>query len=150
MNPATTLRKARTAARLTQRALSTASGVTQPRIAAYEKGRVVPTVQTLERLLSACRLRPSQVLERHRQEVLELIGSVGGRDVRVFGSVALGIDQAGSDVDLLVRLPNGMGLFELVALEQGLEDLLGVDVDVIDDHGHGPVVETARAQAARL
>ncbi|HZJ10487.1 MAG TPA: helix-turn-helix transcriptional regulator, partial [Trueperaceae bacterium] len=78
MDPASTLLKARAAAGLTQRALSELSGVTQPSIAAYEKGRVVPTVQTLERLLTACRPRPSQVLVRHRQEVLDLVASAGG------------------------------------------------------------------------
>lgn len=150
MDTAETIRRARRAAGLTQRGLSESSGVTQPSIAAYETGRVTPTGQTLERLLAACHQRPSQALTRHREAVIETIAGAGGRDVRVFGSIARGDDRIGSDVDLLVHLPEDMGMFDLVDLEQRLEDLLGVGVDIVDDQGASRVLEQARAEAIPL
>jgi len=49
----------------------------------------------------------------------------------VFGSVARGDDDAGSDVDLLVELEDGVGLVGLAGLERELAALLGARVDVI-------------------
>ncbi|MBI5122070.1 MAG: nucleotidyltransferase family protein [Rhodospirillales bacterium] len=57
-------------------------------------------------------------------------------NLRVFGSVARGEDQDGSDLDLLVDpLPDLTTLFDIVALKSEAESLLGVPVDVrtLDD-----------------
>lgn len=54
MEIGTALRQARRRARLTQRALADRCGVPQPAIARIESGRVVPRVDTLDRLLRAC------------------------------------------------------------------------------------------------
>jgi uncharacterized protein len=48
----------------------------------------------------------------------------------VFGSVARGEDTPDSDVDLLVEVPSGTGLFALLSLEEGLQRILHVDVDL--------------------
>ncbi len=50
---------------------------------------------------------------------------------RVFGSVALGTDLEGSDLDLLVDPLPGATLFDLGGLQVELEDLLGVTVDLL-------------------
>lgn len=47
----------------------------------------------------------------------------------VFGSYARGEASPESDVDLLVELPPGSSLLDLVALELELSETLGVDVD---------------------
>ncbi|MGH7882261.1 MAG: nucleotidyltransferase domain-containing protein [Candidatus Dormibacteraceae bacterium] len=50
--------------------------------------------------------------------------------MRVFGSVARGEDQPGSDIDLLVDLdlrPNG--IIPLIELQDKLQELLGIPVD---------------------
>ncbi|TQL02713.1 nucleotidyltransferase family protein [Cellulomonas sp. SLBN-39] len=94
--------------------------------------------------------RPSEELARHRAEVLELVRSAGASDVRVFGSVARGDDRPGSDLDLLATLPETMGLVELVALEQALEDVLGVRVDIVDDRSRSRVLEHALVEARPL
>ena len=57
----------------------------------------------------------------------------GARHVRVFGSVAAGTADAGSDVDLLVDVDDGVGLFALGALEVELEQMLGRPVDVVPE-----------------
>jgi transcriptional regulator with XRE-family HTH domain len=52
MNPASLLTYARRRAGLSQRQLSERTGVPQPAIARIERGRVSPTVATLDRLLA--------------------------------------------------------------------------------------------------
>jgi len=67
-----------------------------------------------------------------RAEILRLAESHGCHNVRVFGSVAAGESQPGSDVDFLVDLDKGRGLLDLGGLLTDLERLLGVDVDVVE------------------
>jgi hypothetical protein len=49
--------------------------------------------------------RPSPVLAEHIDEVRQVIADCGAENPRVFGSVATGQDQPGSDLDLLVSVP---------------------------------------------
>jgi predicted nucleotidyltransferase len=62
--------------------------------------------------------------------LLDAVAEAGGRDLRVFGSVARGQDTPNSDIDLLVELPEGTGLFALQQLEGRLRRILHVDVDL--------------------
>jgi predicted nucleotidyltransferase len=55
----------------------------------------------------------------------------GVRNLRVFGSVARGQDRPDSDVDLLVDLPPGLGLFGLGRVQAELEAILGTRVDLV-------------------
>jgi len=71
-----------------------------------------------------------QLLHDRREEILKVAASHGATDVRLFGSRARGEAGGASDVDLLVRLAPGRTLFDLVAIKQDLEDLLGCSVDV--------------------
>lgn len=71
------------------------------------------------------------LLRDRRDEIVELAARHGARNVRVFGSVARGEDTAESDVDLLVDLDPGVGLFAIGALEVELEEMLGREVDVV-------------------
>ena len=59
--------------------------------------------------------------------------------MRVFGSVARGTERRDSDV-LLIDLPAGVGLFELLRLRRELEDLLQAPVDLVPDDGLKPEV----------
>ncbi len=53
MDAATTLRRARTSAQLSLRALAARAGTSHATLAAYEAGRTVPRVDTLDRILRA-------------------------------------------------------------------------------------------------
>lgn len=53
----------------------------------------------------------------------------------LFGSVARGDDTPGSDIDFLVEFDKGSSLFDLMDLQEALEDLLGVPVDVVSAGG---------------
>lgn len=53
----------------------------------------------------------------------------GAQRAGVFGSYARGEAGSQSDLDLLVELPPGSSLLDLVALEQDLSDELGLKVE---------------------
>ena len=74
-------------------------------------------------------------LRRKRSEVLELANRHGVQVLGVFGSVARGEDGPDSDIDLLVELPTGMGLFAVARVQSELEELLGSPVDLIPVSG---------------
>jgi hypothetical protein len=76
-------------------------------------------------------LRDQLRLEK-RAEILRLAELHGCRNVRVFGSVASGENQPGSDVDFLVDLEKGRGLLDLGGLLSNLQGLLGVEVDLVE------------------
>lgn len=52
----------------------------------------------------------------------------------VFGSMARGDNNDGSDVDVCVEMP--AKAFKVIALKQYLQDLLGMSVDVIRRHSN--------------
>jgi predicted nucleotidyltransferase len=104
-------------ARLSQREIAAAIGRSQPEVSrllhfrgASEAGRQ---------------------LARNRKKILELAADRGISNIRVFGSVARGTDGPDSDVDLLVDLAAGTGLFSLARLENDLAELLQTRVDVV-------------------
>jgi predicted nucleotidyltransferase len=71
-------------------------------------------------------------LRMEKREILRLAELHGCRNIRVFGSVALGENRPGSDVDFLVDLEKGRGLLDLGGFLSDLQGLLGVDVDVVE------------------
>ena len=76
-------------------------------------------------------MRPSETLERHRDEIRRLALSHGAANPRVFGSTARGEDGEGSDLDILVDPMAGTTLFDLGALFEALKATLGVGVDLV-------------------
>ena len=64
-----------------------------------------------------------------------LVALYGASHLRVFGSVARGLERPDSDVDFLVALPRGYDLFkQRIPLAQGLSDLLHRKIDLIPEH----------------
>jgi predicted nucleotidyltransferase/DNA-binding XRE family transcriptional regulator len=170
MEAGITLREARHAAGMTQVELASRAGVTQSVISAYESGRREPSMPMLERLIEATGHRldvaihkfadpprdlPDTVtgrrVRRHRQRIKRLALERGAGQVRVFGSVARGDDDASSDIDLLVDLADNVGLVSLAGLERELSELLEADVDVIPASLLKPAVKkSAEAEAIVL
>jgi predicted nucleotidyltransferase len=79
-----------------------------------------------------------KVLKDNRETILQIAGSHGARNLRVFGSRARGEARPDSDADILVKLDPGRSLLDLVAIKQDLEDLLGFDVDVVTEAAISP------------
>lgn len=141
-----TLRR-RLDAGLSQRELALRSGVPQPNIAAYESGRRVPAVGTLERLDGVLDAPTFKRLHAAREQILRAAQGRRLSNVRVFGSVARGEGGAGSDVDLLVHPGPQASVFDLAGFMAEVAELLGVEVDVVSDRGSGPVMNRIRAEA---
>jgi len=68
------------------------------------------------------------VLGRHH----DALRALGVRSLRVFGSVARGEADAGSDVDLLVDLAPELDLFDFIDVKLYLEEALGAPVDLVE------------------
>ncbi len=73
---------------------------------------------------------PASALAASRDQVIALARAHGAHNVRVFGSVARGMDREASDLDLLVDADATVTLFTLAGLELALAQLLGVRVEV--------------------
>ena len=143
------LRTARERAGLSQAELAARAGVTQSVISVYESGHRQPALSTLAALVEASGSRLDIRVRRSASPLSGLVGPFGRRLRRnrvavlraaaahgvtvrgVFGSVARGEDRPDSDVDLLVALRPGVGLFELGRLAAELEELLGTRVDLV-------------------
>ncbi len=150
----TLIRRARTSAGLTQSELAGRAGTSQPALARYETGAILPTLPTLERLFLACgrclqvRAVPTaelsapttsargqigpraHELRRHRRRLLDAARARGVGRVRVFGSLARGEMVPASDVDFLVDLEPGRTLLALAAFRREAEEILQMPVDV--------------------
>lgn len=135
---------------LSQRALAAAAGVAQPLVSAIESGRRQATAAAAAALDEQLVLRPSVALARRRAEVADAVRRYGGHDAVVFGSVALGTDAPGSDLDLMVAFEPGRDIVDLLALEAELQEILTVPVDVVSAGSTGPVARRARAEAVAL
>lgn len=148
------VRRTRASAGLSQAELAERAGTSQPALARYETGATLPTLPTLERLLSACgrqlqlrsvrttepaapstsmrgQLGPrAQKLRQHRRRLHDAAREHGVRRVRVFGSLARGEEAPTSDIDLLVDLEPDRTLLDLAAFRREAQEILKMPVDV--------------------
>ena len=76
-------------------------------------------------------VKPSQALALHRSEIRQLVDQNRARNPRIFGSVLHGRDTETSDLDVLVDPIPGTTLLDLGGLQVKLEELLGVQVDLL-------------------
>ena len=152
-NLAATIRRARADAGLSQVDLAARAGTSQSALARYETGATLPTLPTLERLLSACGRRleiqtppaakrsattsirgqlgpQAEEMRRQRRRLLDAAEKHGVDRLRVFGSLARGEAEATSDVDLLVDLKHGRTLLNLAAFRREAAEILDLPVDV--------------------
>ena len=82
-------------------------------------------------------------LREFRPRIAELALQYGVSHVRVFGSVARGTAQDGSDIDLLVQIDESRSLLDLIGFEQALQDELHTRVDVVVEGGIHPMLQSA-------
>ena len=80
-------------------------------------------------------MNKSETIHALRNDESELRSRFGVKSLALFGSVARDEATAGSDVDVLVDFDRPISLFNLVALREHLEEVLGarkVDVTLRD------------------
>jgi predicted nucleotidyltransferase/DNA-binding XRE family transcriptional regulator len=161
------LRAARRRAGLSQAELAERAGTSQPAVARRERGSDQPTLSTLRRLLYACGeelelstrpLPPSpirELVQRERRQIFDVLARSGARNPRLFGSVARGEDDVGSDVDLLVDFAPDESpaaqLMTVLGLTEQLTQLLELRVDVVSPATLRPeVLERAQRETVPL
>lgn len=133
MTIAEQIKATRRSAGLTQSKLADLTGISQPKLSAYERGVIEPSSRTIERIERAARPRPSVMLERHAEEIRDLAHRHRISNVRVFGSTVHGTDTIDSDIDLLVTFHSDTSLFDVAGFSLASEDMLGYPVDVVSD-----------------
>jgi predicted nucleotidyltransferase len=75
------------------------------------------------------------LIETHRDAITGAARQHKGRTIAVFGSVARGEDTETSDIDFLVEFEPDSSLFDVLHLQEALQDLLGRRVDVVSAGG---------------
>ena len=76
-----------------------------------------------------------RLLVDKREEILRIVHSHQGKEIRVFGSVVRGEDGTDSDIDFLVTLEKDATLFDQMRIRRELQELLEHEVDVISMDG---------------
>lgn len=66
-----------------------------------------------------------------KSKALPILREAGVRKSALFGSYVRGENTKNSDIDMLVELPEGKSLLDLVRLERKLEKSLGKKVDLL-------------------
>ena len=91
-----------------------------------------------------------ELVESRRDVITDVVRRHKGLTVAVFGSVARGEDGPDSDIDFLVEFDEGSSLFDLLHISEELEELLGVQVDVVSAGGLKDRDENIRSEAVLL
>jgi predicted nucleotidyltransferase len=76
-------------------------------------------------------MKPSEAIRLKNDAIREATQRFRATNPRVFGSALHGKDVEGSDLDVLVDPLPGTTLFDLGGLQVALEELLGVQVDLL-------------------
>jgi predicted nucleotidyltransferase len=79
--------------------------------------------------------------EQIKQRVVPILKEAGIIRSSLFGSYVTGDQTKESDVDLLVEFPTGKSLFDLIDLQNELQEVLGKNVDVITYNSVSPYLK---------
>lgn len=76
-----------------------------------------------------------------KKKALPILKEAGVTKSALFGSYVRGENKKNSDIDMLVELPEGKSLLDLVRLEKKLEKSLGKKVDLLTFKSVHPLVK---------
>lgn len=80
-------------------------------------------------------------LEEIKNKVLPILKQAGVTRSSIFGSYVRGEQSEDSDVDILVELPKGNSLLDLVRLERKLKEVLDKNVDLLTYKSISPLLK---------
>ena len=80
-------------------------------------------------------------LKNVTSKVLPVLKEAGVTKSSIFGSYVRGDYRTDSDIDILVELPKGNSLLDLVRLEKKLEKALGKKVDLLTYNSVHPLLK---------
>lgn len=72
-----------------------------------------------------------KILDQIKNKAVPILKEAGIRRSCIFGSYVRGEEREDSDIDMLVELPKGTGLFAFVSLKRKLENALKKRVDLV-------------------
>ncbi len=70
-------------------------------------------------------------LDQIKKKAVPVLKQAGVTRSSIFGSYVRGEERGDSDIDMLVEIPRGTGLFGFVGLQHKLEDALNKKVDLV-------------------
>jgi len=80
-------------------------------------------------------------LDTIQETIIPILKNHKVKRASLFGSVVYGEQDKGSDIDLLVELPGGSSLFDLVRLKRDLEKGLNKKVDLVTYNSLHPLIK---------
>lgn len=80
-------------------------------------------------------------LDNIKEKALPVLKDAGVVRSSIFGSYARGEDNEGSDIDVLVELPKGKSLLDLVRLQRKLGEVLAKKVDLLTYNSISPLIK---------
>lgn len=96
-------------------------------------------------------MRPSEMLQQHRETIRQLVVQAGMANPRVFGSVVRGEDREDSDLDILVDPAPRASLLAMELLQAQLARVTGVRIDLrTPEEIHAKFRDKVLAEAANL
>ena len=96
----------------------------------YLGSNLTPQELSLKEKLADSKLKRNKELERITPLIRKVLIKNNVRKAGIFGSTARGERKKGSDIDILIEPPKGMG-YGFVRLKRELEDALKEKVDVV-------------------
>lgn len=119
--------RAMVAAGMSQRQIAAALGISQPAVS--QQLRFAPEL---------AEVHPADLLNAATPILKVLAADRGYQRLAVFGSVARGTAQPGSDIDLIVEAPEGTSSFGFLQFKQLIEQVLGREIDLVEYGGLKP------------
>lgn len=78
-----------------------------------------------------------RIIQRHKDDLQE---KYGVESIGIFGSYVRGDQSEDSDVDVLVELKKPIGFFKFLDLEKYLENITGLNVDLVTKKALKPTI----------
>ncbi len=72
------------------------------------------------------------------KKVTSILKRYGAKEINIFGSYARGEEKKTSDLDIIIGFSERKSLFDIVGIEQGLSESLGIRVDLLTEKSISP------------
>lgn len=79
-------------------------------------------------------------IEQIKKKIIPILKQAGVKRSSIFGSYVRGDQTKGSDIDILVEMPKGRSLLDLIGLEMELKKAIGKKVDLLTYNSINPLL----------
>ena len=88
-----------------------------------------------------CRMNAGNKISVYKSVLATFFKDQPVKRAYLFGSFARGENNPGSDLDILVELEPGIGLFKFISIQNQLEIALKVQIDLVSANGLSPKIK---------